>query len=348
MSEVGPAKGSPEFRQAGDLLAEGRLTVAHVDGRSAAAMCREGQEAWAVGFEVDRGWYCDRDEAGGCVHIGALQLLTGRALSRPVRESEGTGAPARGTPDGDGRNATSPTPAEHEHEEERRAAGPAAPRWVLTFLLVAALAAGAGWAISRGLATPGDDPQLAGPPDPPLAADPAAPPIASPSLPPEVSPPQGTPSETTTVRFPQPASGNGLLVRVQPFTGADRDCTSHVFDGVGAYQSDCRSWQGTDVSWFFVFVENTGADPVSVRLGGLVMATEVGERRSPVRLGVRSTDPQAFFPREAELGPGEGVGGWVTFDDDPDVVPASLTYQDGGGTALTIEFAGGHDTLPPG
>jgi len=87
-SRPGPgSEGRPD--EAVRHIAEGRLTILFMDGDSVAAMCRDADAVHDLGYEPGRGWWCDCD-AAECAHLGALKLVTERA----VRARERVSAPA--------------------------------------------------------------------------------------------------------------------------------------------------------------------------------------------------------------------------------------------------------------
>jgi hypothetical protein len=59
-------------------VAEGRLTVEHVDGDAVHASCRGSGALHCVGWDRARGWWCSCPARTRCAHLRALQLVTVR------------------------------------------------------------------------------------------------------------------------------------------------------------------------------------------------------------------------------------------------------------------------------
>ena len=63
-------------------LAEARLTVLLVDGDTVSAACRGNGEAYQLGHEPGRGWWCSCPvRTDRCAHLEALRLVTIRRAS---------------------------------------------------------------------------------------------------------------------------------------------------------------------------------------------------------------------------------------------------------------------------
>jgi uncharacterized Zn finger protein len=56
-------------------LAEGRLVITRVEGRSIRAGCRGDGAVYLLGHGA-RGWFCDCPARGRCAHLVALGLVT--------------------------------------------------------------------------------------------------------------------------------------------------------------------------------------------------------------------------------------------------------------------------------
>ena len=70
------------------LLAEGRLDIRAVDGRTIAARIRgDAGEVYCLGYSRD--WYCTCPAATRCSHLVALQLVTLKPLPTQGTGKEG-------------------------------------------------------------------------------------------------------------------------------------------------------------------------------------------------------------------------------------------------------------------
>jgi uncharacterized Zn finger protein len=81
------------------LLAEGRVTVTHLDGERIDATCQGTDHTWRLGWRRDRGgWWCAcpaRSFGRRCSHLTALMLVTARpsGTKAPERHGDGSGVP---------------------------------------------------------------------------------------------------------------------------------------------------------------------------------------------------------------------------------------------------------------
>jgi uncharacterized Zn finger protein len=64
-------------------LAEGRLTILHLDELGIVAICKGGGAFYNVRWSPERSWSCDCPAKGACAHMRALQQVTVR---QPERE----------------------------------------------------------------------------------------------------------------------------------------------------------------------------------------------------------------------------------------------------------------------
>jgi hypothetical protein len=59
------------------LVAEGRLIVSYVSGRSITAVCRgDSGQIHRLGYDPGRQWWCACPAKTKCAHVHALQLVT--------------------------------------------------------------------------------------------------------------------------------------------------------------------------------------------------------------------------------------------------------------------------------
>ncbi len=67
----------PVEEKARRYLAEGRLTVGHVDAAGVVlAVCRGESGEYALAHTLDDGWTCDCPARRDCAHLAALRLVT--------------------------------------------------------------------------------------------------------------------------------------------------------------------------------------------------------------------------------------------------------------------------------
>lgn len=96
--------------QAVRYLADGRLTVAYVDGTYVAAVCQADEGVQNLGFEIERGWWCSCEQGPECAHLTALKLVTASAVRVAPSEPAPVAPPPAGPSTGHGSDAG---PADH-------------------------------------------------------------------------------------------------------------------------------------------------------------------------------------------------------------------------------------------
>jgi hypothetical protein len=63
-------------------LVEGRLWVRSAGPQGISAWCRGAGELYRLGFDPQRGWWCECPALGRCSHLWALETVTVRPMVR--------------------------------------------------------------------------------------------------------------------------------------------------------------------------------------------------------------------------------------------------------------------------
>jgi hypothetical protein len=112
---------------------------------------------------------------------------------------------------------------------------------------------------------------------------------------------------------------------------------------VGAYLSDCRSWErgGFDILLFSVQVDNDTGRAVLVNRNRFVLVDRKGRAHQPEDVRSAAEEPAAFWALAERLGPGGFETKWLVFPARTDYVPSRLSYRDGK-QVLSVVFRGRH------
>ena len=202
-------------------------------------------------------------------------------------------------------------------------------------LAIAAVAGLATWLLLAGGGDGGSD----GGTSPSVSPTTSSSPTVSPS--PTVDP-RTRPHVRATFAGSALAEGRRFRLGVQPLRGSGGDrCVLDRYDGVGAYLSECRSWErgGFDILLFSVQVGNETEGPILVNRNRFVLLDRKGRAHRPEGVRSAAEDPDAFWALAEQLGPGAFETKWLVFSGLTDYVPSRLTYRDGN-QRLSIVFSG--------
>jgi hypothetical protein len=98
----------------------------------------------------------------------------------------------------------------------------------------------------------------------------------------------------------------------------DENCVNHlILDSEGQYKraftSDCVGWDPA-FTFFLVYVEATGTEPVTVRLKDIAVLSRSGEASRAIDVGLIASNPNSLWTSETTIRPGRRVSRFVVFD----------------------------------
>jgi hypothetical protein len=204
-------------------------------------------------------------------------------------------------------------------------------------IAIAAVAGLATWLLLAGGGDGGSD----GGTSPPVSPTTSTSPSVSPT--PTVDP-RTRPRVRATFAGSALAEGRRYRLGVQPLRGSGGDrCELNRYDEVGAYLSECRSWErgGFDILLFSVQVGNETGGPILLNRNRFVLVDRRGRVHEPEGVRSAAEEPNAFWALADRLGPGAFETKWLVFSGLTDYVPSRLSYRDGN-QRLSVVFSGRH------